>query len=97
MPFLLIGELNSPRMVGLASAIGTSVNWGFGFTATFGMIYVETTLGVHWCFAMFAGISFLGVAFVWLCCPETKGRTMEEIQKYFQKVKKVQEVVTAAA
>ena len=33
---------------------------------------------------LFAGMSALGAVFVWVFLPETRGRTLEEIQTYFR-------------
>jgi len=85
VPFLMIAELNTSKMIGVASAAATSVNWTFAYLVTLMFMLLEDKYGMHVCFAIFTVCSFVGVIFSWVCVPETKGKSMEEIQRYFLK------------
>ncbi len=40
-------------------------------------------MGSGWCYGIFAIVCGLGIAFVFLVVPETKGRSLDEIQESF--------------
>ena len=48
------------------------------------MVNALTIQGTYW---VYAGISFLGFLFVYFLLPETKGKTLEEIEAIFNKDK----------
>jgi hypothetical protein len=85
VPFLMVAELNSAAVIGVASAILTTLNWTFASLITVFFMDIEIQIGLHWCFAMFSACSFLGIGFVYVFVPETKGKSMEEIQNYFRR------------
>jgi len=87
VPFLMVAELNSPAVIGIASAAATTFNWSFAYLVTAFFINIELKIGIHWCFAVFSGCSILGAIVIYIIVPETKGISMEEIQNYFRKSK----------
>ena len=87
LPWLLMSEIFPPRARGLASGICTLVNWMFVFVVTKNfpsMITAFSEQGTFWFFAAWCFLSFL---FVYFFVPETKGRTLEEIEHYFMEGK----------
>nr|CAI5823896.1 unnamed protein product [Callosobruchus analis] len=66
-------------------SIGMSITVFFaGLTASltvFGFPIVMTYLGLHWCFWICGVVSFVSAVFVYFCVPETKGKSVAEIQK----------------
>ena len=83
LPWLLMSEIFPPRAKGLASGICTFINWLFVFLVTKNfpsMIDAFTEQGTFWFFAGFCLLSFI---FVYFYVPETKGKTLEEIEHYF--------------
>lgn len=83
LPWLLMSEIFPPRAKGLASSICTLTNWLFVFIVTKNfpsMISAFTEQGAFWFFAAFCFLSFV---FVYFKVPETKGRTLEDIEYYF--------------
>ena len=83
LPWLLMSEVFPPRAKGLASSICTLTNWLFVFLVTKNfpsMISSFTEQGTFW---FFAGWCLLSFVFVYFLVPETKGRTLEEIEHYF--------------
>lgn len=77
----VINEIFPNRVRGRAVAFATAVNWGAAFLVSEFFLtlldWVGST-GTFWLFALFAVI-----AFVWIYrkVPETKGRTLEEIER----------------
>lgn len=58
-----------------------AINWTFAFiiTLTFSPIADIITIGPT--FWIFSGVSFVGILFTFFVIPETKGKSMAEIQK----------------
>jgi len=68
---------------GPASTIATVFNWFLAFLVTQFYTDLKDGIGSAACFWIFAGICAAGVAFVLLIVPETKGKTIDEIQALF--------------
>merc|ERR1719316_1593936 len=78
--WLLISEIFPLRARGPAMSIAVLVNFAANLVMTFtleGLLQVLTPPGV---FFMYAGLTLLSFVFVRLACPETKGKTLEEIE-----------------
>ena len=83
LPWLLMSEVFPPRAKGLAGSICTLINWLFVFLVTKvfpSMIAAFTEEGTFWFFAGWCLLSFI---FVYFLVPETKGRSLEDIELYF--------------
>lgn len=83
LPWVLMSELFPPRAKSLASGTVTLFNWLFVFIVT--SLFHQMTLTLHeqGTFWFFAGWSLLSFLFVLFFVPETKGRTLEEIEEMF--------------
>lgn len=84
LPWLLMSELVPSHVKGAASAICTATCWGLGFVVTKTFSDMEKGLQTHGCYWLFAGISAAGGLWALLFVPETKGKSLDEIQKQFQ-------------
>jgi SP family facilitated glucose transporter-like MFS transporter 8 len=84
IPWSLMGELFPQRARGLASSVATLVNWSCSFVVTLTFESLSRALGEGALFALYAGVCALTVVFVALCVPETKGRTLEDIERTFR-------------
>ena len=83
LPWLLMSEIFPPRAKGLASSICTLINWFFVFLVTKlfpQMIDALTEQGTFW---FFGGCCLLSFIFVYFLVPETRGKTLEDIEHYF--------------
>ena len=92
VPWLVMSEIFSLRARGPASSFATLTNWTMAFivTMTFkSMVAAFTDQGVYW---FYAGFCFAGFIFVYFLMPETKGKTLEEIEAMFDKDKGYQEI-----
>ncbi|KAI4458610.1 facilitated trehalose transporter tret1-1-like protein [Holotrichia oblita] len=85
IPLILNAELNPPETKSLVSSFNTFLSWVliFGVTKTF--LLLEQAYGIEVAFLLYGGLSFLGVIFVILFVPETKGKSHQEIQKILEK------------
>ncbi|XP_028775664.1 sugar transporter ERD6-like 4 [Neltuma alba] len=82
LPWLLMSEILPPDIKGLAGSLATFLNWftAWGITMTTNLLLSWSSAGT---FAIYAVFSFFAVAFVKLWVPETKEKTLEEIQAAF--------------
>ena len=78
-------ELFPLKLRAQGARIGVAVNRGMNaaVSMSFISIYKEITIGVT--FLMFAGICMLAWGFIYLFLPETKGRSLEEMEMLFNK------------
>ncbi|XP_015120401.1 facilitated trehalose transporter Tret1 [Diachasma alloeum] len=80
IPWMMIGEIFAPQVKGIAGSSACLFNWLMAFVVTRFYSPVDAALGSDWTFWIFAIICAVGVAFVLLVVPETKGKSLEEIQ-----------------
>ena len=83
IPWLSMGEMFPAKSRELSSSIATAFNWTVAFIVTKEFDALEAGLNKFGTFWLFAGISLLGAIFV-IFVPETKGKTLEEIEKQFE-------------
>ena len=83
IPFLLSSELFPTAVRGKCMSIGTFVNWGLAVIISFTFNSYRTLVYPFGAFWTFTGFSFLSFFFVLIFLPETKGKTLHEIEKYF--------------
>ena len=92
VPWLVMSEIFPQRARGPASSFATLANWTMAFivTMTFkSMVAALTNQGVYWFYSAFC---LMGFIFVYFLMPETKGKTLEEIEAMFDKNKGYQEI-----
>ena len=92
VPWLVMSEIFPLRARGPASSFATLTNWTMAFivTMTFkSMVAVFTNQGVYW---FYAGFCLAGFIFVYFLMPETKGKTLEEIEAMFDRNTGYQEI-----
>jgi sugar porter (SP) family MFS transporter len=78
--WVLIAEMFPNRNRGLAVSIAVSVLWAACFVLTFTFPILSRQLGVAGTFWLYGAICLAGFLFVLLRVPETKGKTLEEIE-----------------
>jgi len=79
-----MSEILPVNVKGVGGSIATLTNWltSFVVTMTINLLLEWSSAGTFWIYALVAAFTFVFVA-VWV--PETKGRTLEEIQFSFQR------------
>lgn len=79
--WVVISEIFPNRIRGAAMAVAVAALWLACFLLTFGFPILNATLGAAGTFALYAGICVLGFIFVAFALPETKNKTLEEIER----------------
>jgi sugar porter (SP) family MFS transporter len=78
--WVLLSEIFPNRIRGLAMSVAVSSLWIACFLVTFSFPILNGRLGAAGTFWTYAAICFVGFVFIWRCVPETKGKTLEEIE-----------------
>lgn len=81
IPWMMVGELFAPQIKGFASSFSCVLNWILAFVVTRFYSDLALSFGTHTTFWIFAVISAIGTAFVFFFVPETKSKTLDQIQK----------------
>lgn len=84
-PWLIISEIFPTKVRGRAASIATSTLWSGTLVVTFTFLSLVNTLNLGGTFAVYGALSFVCFVFVWKAVPETKGRTLEQIQEAWEK------------
>jgi sugar porter (SP) family MFS transporter len=77
--WLLIAEIFPAHARAAGASAATAVNWLWNFVVGLTFLPVATAIGQGETFWIFAGVCALGLVFVNRFVPETKGRTLAEI------------------
>ncbi len=79
--WVLISEIFPNRIRGLAVSTSVSALWIASFLLTFTFPILNSAIGSAGTFWIYAAICFLGYLLIWLRVPETKGRTLEQLER----------------
>ena len=82
--WLLMSELFPMQVRGVLAGTAVSVQWLFNATVAFSFPIAVQALG-NPTFFVFAVINLGSLAFVFLCLPETKGKSLEQIEKHMKR------------
>ena len=84
IPWLMMSELFSPEVRGVASSLATSFNWTLAFLVTKFFSDLVAAISEAGSFWVFGGITAATFLFCLLFVPETKGKSLEGIQAMFR-------------
>jgi sugar porter (SP) family MFS transporter len=84
-PWLIISEIFPTKIRGRAASIATSTLWSGTLLVTFTFLSLVKVLNLWGTFAIYGALSFVCLIYVWKMVPETKGRTLEQIQEEWGK------------
>lgn len=82
--WVLIGEIYPTHIRGRAMSIATFANWGTNFAAAFFFPWYVSVVGMGAGFFTFAAFCLAGTIFFYKFIPETKGKTLEEIEGFWK-------------
>lgn len=81
IPWLMMGEILPGRIRSTAASVATAFNWACTFLVTKTFNDILESIGAHGTFWMFGVICVFAMVFTYIWVPETKGKTLEEIEK----------------
>lgn len=87
VPWLMTGEVLPAKIKGPGTSITVFTNWLLAFVVTKSFVNIQEALTSAGAFWMFGGFCVIGTLFGLFFVPETKGKTQEEIQAFFNKRK----------
>ena len=79
--WVVISEIFPNRIRGAAMAVAVSALWTACFILTYTFPILKKRLGAAGTFWLYAGICVVGFTFIKLKLPETKGKSLEEIER----------------
>ena len=82
--WLLISEIYPLKVRGVAEGTAAGVNWAFNFLVSLTFLTLIQILGSSWTFWLYAVLAIASWLFSYYLVPETKGRTLEEIERSFR-------------
>lgn len=81
IPWMMVGELFAPEVKGIAGSSACLFNWLLAFLVTKTYTNLTASLQPYGTFWLFSVISAIGCFFVLFLVPETKGKSLEDIQR----------------
>lgn len=81
IPWLMMSEVCSKEIGAIVSPLSGAFNWSLAFIITVTFTSIKEAIGIGQTFWIYAGFSLVGTIFVFLVVPETKGKSMADIQR----------------
>jgi sugar porter (SP) family MFS transporter len=79
--WLLIAEIYPLKIRGAAMSVATMANWGANFVVTISFLTLLNAVGGVGTFFLFGGLTLVALTYFWRKVPETKGRSLQEIER----------------
>lgn len=79
--WVIISEIYPNRIKGLAMSFSTAVSWLCTFLTVYFAPVIQGSLGLSYLFGIFGVFSIIAFVFVKFWIPETKGKSLEQIEK----------------
>jgi SP family galactose:H+ symporter-like MFS transporter len=83
--WLLISEVFPLNVRGVGMSIGSLAHWGFNAIVAFTFFKLVNSLGISGTFFLYSGICLIGMFWGKYYIPETKGKSLEEIEEHWRK------------
>ncbi len=82
--WVVLSEIFPNKVRGIAMAIATTALWAACFVLTYTFPILNDLLNASGTFWLYSLICFAGFVFIWLKLPETKGKSLEEVEEFFE-------------
>ncbi len=83
--WLIISEIFPMGIRGRAMGISIFANWVSNYVVSLTFLYIANSFGEGGAFWLYCGIGLIALWFVYKKVPETKGKTLEQIQEFWKK------------
>ena len=81
IPWLVVSEIYPSQIKGQAMSLAILFNWVANYFVAFTFLDLTKWLGFSGTFFLYAAIGVIAIFFVWKKIPETKGQSLEDIEK----------------
>jgi sugar porter (SP) family MFS transporter len=81
LPYVLMSELFPAAIRALGMSLAAATAWGINAVVSISFLPLVEGIGVSGAFFLFAGICAVAYVFVHILVPETKGRSLEQIER----------------
>jgi MFS transporter, SP family, galactose:H+ symporter len=81
--WLMSAEVFPNRLRAAGASASTVANWSANLLISVTFLSLINAVGKSWTFWIYAIFAALAIVFVWRCVPETKGRSLEHIDRYW--------------
>jgi sugar porter (SP) family MFS transporter len=78
--WLLIAEIYPLKIRGAAMSVASMANWAANFVVTISFLSLLSAVGGDGAFFLFGFLTLVALAYFWRKVPETKGRSLQEIE-----------------
>jgi MFS family permease len=82
--WLLISEVFPLQVRGVGMSIGSLAHWGFNAIIAFTFLKLINSIGIASTFWLYAGVCIAGAIWGYFYIPETRGKSLEEIEKHWR-------------
>jgi sugar porter (SP) family MFS transporter len=82
--WLVLSEIYPLRIRGRAMSVGTAANWGANLVVALSFLTLTQVMGKAATFGLYGAVSIGGWLFAFFLVPETKGKTLEQIEAYMR-------------
>ncbi|HKK42002.1 MAG TPA: sugar porter family MFS transporter [Bacteroidales bacterium] len=79
--WVIISEIYPNRIKGVAMSFSTAISWLCTFLTVYFAPVIQGSLGLNYLFGIFGILSLLAFVFVKIWIPETKGKSLEQIEQ----------------
>lgn len=83
--WVYVAEIFPTSVRGRAMSTATGALWAACLVVTLTFLSIMHTFGIAGAFTLYGALSFVTFAFVWKYLPETRGKSLEEIQRMWSK------------
>ncbi|MBM6585008.1 sugar porter family MFS transporter [Pediococcus acidilactici] len=81
--WILVSEIFPLKIRGRAMSICTAILWLSDFALSYTFPILTQNVGEGWTFMLYVLVTAMSAIFVWKLVPETRGRSLEEIEMYW--------------
>lgn len=85
VPWTVNSEIYPLRFRGICGGIAATANWVSNLIVSQSFLSLTDSIGTSWTFFLFGVLAVVGLFFVLICVPETKGLPIEEIERILEK------------
>lgn len=82
--WVISSEIFPTRLRGIGAGISTTANWSTNLLVSITFLTLVGTIGISGTFWLYASFAVAAFLFCWFLVPETKGKPLENIERYWE-------------